>query len=73
MKFLSWNCRGLNDPHTPKIPYLVWLCRTKLPTLLFLCETKMSVDDVVSKVGFLNPSSSFGFDSDGSKGGLVVL
>lgn len=73
MKLLSWNCRGLNDPHTPKIPYIVWLCRTKTPTLLFLCETKMNVDDVASRLGILNPSYLFGCNDDGSKGGLAVL
>lgn len=38
-----------------------------------MCETKKIVDNVVSRLSVLNPSSSFGFDSDGSKGDLAVL
>lgn len=72
MKLLSWNYRGFNDLHSPKFSYLVWLCRTKFPTLLFMCETKMHVDNVVSRLRILNPTSSFRCDVDGSKGGLVV-
>lgn len=67
MKIVAWNCRGLNDPRSPTIPYLVWLCRSRKPQFLFLSETKMVFDDVVDKLGFLNPSSYFGVDVDGSK------
>ncbi|XP_056698540.1 uncharacterized protein [Spinacia oleracea] len=73
MKVLSWNCGGLNDPRSPTLPYRVWLTRIKKPNFVFLSETKMSFIDVKTKLAFLNPSSCFGVDSVGSKGGLVVL
>lgn len=73
MKIIAWNCRGLNDPCSPTIPYLVWLCRTRKPHFLYLSETKMQSNDVVDKLGFLNPSSYFGVDAAGSKGGLAVF
>lgn len=73
MRIMAWNCRGLNDQCSPALPYLVWLARVKRPSFLFFSETKMSFVDVSVKLGFLNSSSYFGVDADGSKGGLFIL
>lgn len=73
MKILSWNYKGINNPHTLSLPYLVWLCRVKNLHFPFLFETKMVFGDVVRKPNFLNPSSCFGYDANGSRGGLVAF
>lgn len=52
MKMIAWNCRGLNEPNSPKIPYINWLTRTltNQPMFLFLSETKMYYVGVSTKM-----------------------
>ncbi|XP_021746468.1 uncharacterized protein LOC110712326 [Chenopodium quinoa] len=69
----SWNCRGLNDVNSPKLPYVFWLLHSFVPNFLFLSETKVPVSVVTSLLSSSNPSSVFGVDSVGSSGGLVVF
>lgn len=51
----------------------MWLCRIKKLHFLSLSETKMAFGDVERKLNFLSPSSSFGCNSEGSRGGLVGI
>ncbi|XP_042939426.1 uncharacterized protein LOC122274455 [Carya illinoinensis] len=68
---LSWNCRGLRNPHT--VRELHRLVKTKCPNFVFLIETKCGrnkVEEIRNKVGF---DSSFVIDSKGFSGGLAFL
>ena len=48
MSCLSWNYRGLGNPH--KKDELVTLVRNKVPRLIFLMETKVE-KSVLAKIG----------------------
>ncbi|XP_021751008.1 uncharacterized protein LOC110716669 [Chenopodium quinoa] len=73
MNIVAWNCRGLNDPHSLAIPYLVWIYQNKFPMFMFISETKTAYSNAASKLDCLRPTAIFGFDSEGSSGGLLVL
>ncbi|XP_021771689.1 uncharacterized protein LOC110735811 [Chenopodium quinoa] len=73
MKIVAWNCRGLNDPYSLTVPYLVWIYRLKLPMFLFISETKMKFACAAARLSTINTTSAFGWDSDRSSGGLLVL
>lgn len=44
-----------------------------MPMFLFLSETKTSYDVIYTKPRTYNPSFCFGVDSEGGRGGLLVL
>ena len=73
MNVLSWNCRGLNDPTSPTIPYLRWLLASYHPSFLFLQETKTSVNNVASMLRSTCPTSFSGFDAVDTRGGIAVF
>lgn len=73
MKAIAWNCRGINDPISPKLPYVRWLLNLHKPNFLLLTETKTSVENVASMFWFSCPSCYFGVDYVGASGGLVVF
>ena len=73
MNVLAWNCRGLNDAHSPTIPYLRWLLQSYRPAFLFLQETKTNVQSVAHVLHATNPVSFCGVDAIDSRGGLAVF
>lgn len=73
MKFLAWNCCGLNANNSPTIPYLRWLVSQHHPSFLFLQEIKCSFQYVGSLLQYTSPKFSGGVDSQNSSGGLAVF
>ena len=68
---LSWNVRGLGNPHT--FAALKRLLKKHSLVLVFLCETKMGgsrVGNFRSQLGFGN---GFSIDSNMKSGGILLL
>ncbi|XP_059450845.1 uncharacterized protein LOC132181612 [Corylus avellana] len=71
MIVLSWNCRGLRNPHT--VHDVRWMVKVKRPNLVFLMETKLrqnKMEGIRMKLGFGN---MFVVDCVGWSGGLVLF
>lgn len=47
MKYISWNCRGLENPAAVRA--LKELLKTQNPDLIFLMETRLQNDDCKAK------------------------
>ncbi|KAK6160666.1 hypothetical protein DH2020_004047 [Rehmannia glutinosa] len=70
MNIISWNCRGLGNPHT--IQELRELVRKKSPHLIFLCEMKSNfavIEKLKLELGFFGVAVA----SSGRSGGLALL
>ena len=70
MKIISWNIRGLNNPH--KQDMLKILIRDNRLDILVIQETKIPKEKVVNLPMF-QCGKIIGNDSIGASGGLVVF
>ncbi|XP_021721866.1 uncharacterized protein LOC110689389 [Chenopodium quinoa] len=73
MKVIDWNCRGLGQADSPKVPYIASLVRSNLVDIVFLAETMVFVQSVANKLASLSCSCYVGVDSVGLSGGLFVF
>ena len=71
MSILSWNCRGLGNPHT--VRDLCRLVKVKKPSLVFLMETKLRSVRMESIKAILGFDCVFTVDCVGRSGGLALL
>ncbi|XP_021714867.1 uncharacterized protein LOC110682830 [Chenopodium quinoa] len=72
MKVALWNCRGLGQADSPKIPYITSLVRSHGVDILCLLETMLSVDSVVRKLASLPFLGCCGIDADGLSGVMFI-
>lgn len=71
MKILSWNIRGLNNPHKQHL--LANIARDHRFDVILIQETKMSAKKVDGiKNRFLKDCGCHAIDSDGASGGVAV-
>ncbi|XP_021738808.1 uncharacterized protein LOC110705275 [Chenopodium quinoa] len=70
---MAWNCRGLGQADSPKVPYIASLVRSCGVDVIFLAETMVSVNSVMHKLSSLSCSGFVGMDSVGLSGGICVL
>ena len=70
MKIISWNIRGLNNPHKHDI--LKNMIRDNRPDIFLIQETKM-LKDKVEHLSIFKEGNIFWSDSDGASGGLAVF
>ena len=73
MKIAVWNCRGLGQADSPKIPYVSSLVRSHSIDLMCLMETMLPVDIVVQKLAPLSYLGCNGIDAVGLSGGMFIL
>lgn len=70
MKIISWNIRGLNNPHKHDI--IRNMIRDSNPDIFLIQETKMSREKVESLKFFKNGNISGG-SSEGASGGIATI
>ncbi|XP_021751699.1 uncharacterized protein LOC110717342 [Chenopodium quinoa] len=73
MKIVAWNCRGLGQADSPKVPYIASLVRSHSVDVVFLAETMVCVNSAMHKLSSLSYSGFVGVDSVGLSGGLCVF
>ena len=71
MSCLSWNYRGLGNPH--KKDELVTLVRNKVPRLIFLMETKVEKSDLVRIGKKIQYANCFKVPRHNTGGGLALF
>lgn len=71
MSCITWNARGLENPHAFRD--LHRLVAERRPMLLFLCETKLNTFQCQRWKYVLNFDGHFIVDSIGSRGGFMLL
>lgn len=70
MKIISWNIRGLKNPHKQDI--LRNLIRDNRPDILVIQETKMLIDKV-ENLSIFKGGKIIVSDSDGASGGMAIF
>ena len=69
MKFISWNIKGLNNPH--KLDIIKNMIRANKLDIVLIQETKMLKDKVEGLLVFRG-GKIIGNDFDGASGGMAV-
>ena len=69
MEFISWNIRGLNNPHKHDI--LKNMIRDNRPDIVVIQENKM-LNDKVEILSIFRGGKVIGNDSEGALGGMAV-
>ena len=70
MKTISWNIRGLNNPHKQDI--LRNMIRDNRPDILVIQETKM-LKEKVECLSIFKGGRIIGSDSEGVSGGMAIF
>ena len=70
MKIISWNIRGLNNPHKHDI--LKNMIRDNRPDIFVIQETKM-LKDKVECLPIFKGGRIIGNDSEGASGGMAIF
>ncbi|XP_021728369.1 uncharacterized protein LOC110695446 [Chenopodium quinoa] len=72
MKVALWNCRGLGQADSPKIPYINTLVRSYGLDVVCLLETMLPIDIVAKKLVSLPFLGYYGIDAMGLSGGMFI-
>ncbi|XP_021715464.1 uncharacterized protein LOC110683408 [Chenopodium quinoa] len=67
-----WNCRGLGQADSSKIPYISSLVRSYGLDMICLLETMLPVENIVKKLAYLPFLGCCGIDAIGHSGGLFI-